>query len=213
VSSPDGSVAQMFPRATAAGRYAAAIVGAGVIGALVWMFVLQEGHTGQILGVTWTQHDFPDGLGQAFGAEDTARAGLFLTLALGVIVAAVFALIERRLPGHGLVKGLWFAPLLFLTWGLVFTPLVDSRQVQVEAEFFFLPTGFFGVDAGGRTIISGVVASVLAGLVIARIFPLMREAPWWQEHPAAGAGFGVITPEGLLELPEERAEQGGERAR
>lgn len=213
MSSLDGSIAQMFPRATAAGRYAAAVVTAGVIGALVWMFVLQEGHTGRIFGVTWTQHDFPDGLGLTFGAEDTARAGLFLTLGLGVIVAAVFALVERRLPGSGLVKGLSLAPLLFLAWGLVFTPLVDSRQVKVEAEFVFLPTGFFGVDAGGRTIISGVLASVLTGIVIARIISLLREASWWQDHPSTDHGFGADTPAVLLELAEERAEQGGERAR
>jgi hypothetical protein len=111
------------------------------------------------------------------------------------------------------VKGLWFAPLLFLAWGLVFTPLVNSRQVQVDAEFVFLPTGFFGVDAGRRTIISGVIASVLAGLVIARIITLLCEASWWQDHPSTGHGFGADTPAVLLELAEERAEQRDERAR
>ena len=130
MSSPDGSIAEAFPRATAAGRSAAAIVVAGAIAALAWMFVLQEGHTGRIFGVTWTQHDFPDGLGNAFGANDAARTGLYLTLGLGVIVAAIFALIERRLPGRGLVKGLSLALLLFLAWGLLFTPLVNSRSEE-----------------------------------------------------------------------------------
>jgi hypothetical protein len=214
MSEPDGSIGQAFPRATAFGRYAAAIVVAGVIAALAWMFVLQEGHTGRVFGATWTQHDFPDGLGQAFGAADTARAGLYLTLALGVVVAAIFPLVERWLPGRGFVKGISFAALLFLAWGLLFTPLIDSRQVQRDAEFVFLPTGPFGVDAGGRTIISGAVASLLAGVIIARIIQVMRNANWWRPHPTAGvaldAAFGVSP---LLELPEQGSEQGGERAR
>ena len=214
MSAPESSVAQAYPGATTAGRHAAAIVVAGVIAALVWMFVLQEGHTGRIFGATWTQHDFPDGLGKAFGASDTSRTGMFLTLGLGVIVAAIFAIVERRLPGRGLAKGLWFAGLLFLAWGLVFTPLVNSRQVQVGAEYVFLPTGLFGVDAGSKTIISGAVASLVAGLIVARIIPLMRDATWWQAHPDVGHGLASEeTAAELLELAEKGAEQGGERAR
>lgn len=213
MSAPDGSIAQAFPRATSIGRHAAGIVAAGVIAALAWMFALQEGHTGNIFGAKWTEHDFPDALGNAFGVTETARAGLYLTLVLGVIVAVIFALVERWLPGRGIAKGVSFAALLFLAWGLLFTPLVDSRQLLRESEFVYLPTGFFGVDAGARTIISGAVASLLAGLIIARVVQVMRGAAWWQAHPVTGLGMNPEAGVNLLELAEQGSEQGGERPR
>jgi hypothetical protein len=218
MSEPDGSIAQAFPRATAIGRYVFAIVAAGVIAALAWMFVLAEGHTGTIFRAKWTKHDFPDGLGNLFGAADTARAGLYLTLVLGVIVAAIFPLVERWLPGRDLVKGISFAAPLFLAWGLLFTPLVDSRQeVLVKPEsvdFVYLPTGFFGVDAGARTIISGAVASLLAGIIIARVIQITRHADWWRPHPTAGVALDPnVGRDPLLELTEQGSEQGGERSR
>jgi hypothetical protein len=212
MSAPDGSIAQAFPRATAIGRHVAGIVGGGAIAALAWMFALQEGQTGSIFGAKWTEHDFPDALGNAFGAADTARAGLYLTLVLGVIVAAIFALVERWLPGRGLVKGISFAATLFLAWGLLFTPLIDGRKVQQGVEFVYLPTGLFGVHAGASTIISGAVASLLAGLVIARIIQTTREAEWWRAHET-GVGLTPAAVGELLEFPEEGSEQGGERPR
>ena len=205
----DATIAASFPGLVRIGRLVAATVLGGVVAALTWMFVLQEGHTGRIFGVTWTEHDFPDGLGNAFGATDTARAGLALTLVLGVVVATVYAVIEHRLPGPWIAKGLWFAPVLFLAWGLVFTPLVNSRQVLIDVDFMFLPTGAFGVEAGGKTILSGLAASLMASVILARVFVLGREATWWQGHPDVGHGLGDDrTMAALLELPEERTEQG-----
>lgn len=205
----DATIAASFPGLVRAVRLVATTVLGGVLAALTWMFVLQEGHTGSIFGVTWTEHDFPDGLGNAFGATDTARVGLALTLALGVIVATVYAVVEHRLPGNWIVRGLWFAPVLFLAWGLAFTPLVNSRQVLIDVDFVFLPTGPFGVEAGGKTIFSGLVASLMASLILARVLALGREATWWQGHPDVGHGLGDDrTMAALLELPEERAEQG-----
>lgn len=211
----DATVGAAFPRLVTAGRVVAAIVIGGVIAALAWMFVLQEGHTGNIFGATWTEHDFPDGIGHAFGAEDTARAGLYLTLALGVAAAALFVTVERWLPGRGIVKGLVFAPIPFLAWGLVFTPLVDSRQVLREAEFVFLPTGSFGVEAGGATIISGIAASIIASVILARVVSLARDTAWWQAHPDVGHGLSADRPAAvaLLELAEQRPEQGVEGPR
>jgi hypothetical protein len=209
----DATIGAAFPRLIVAGRRVAAIVVGGVLAALAWMFVLQEGHTGNIFGATWTDHDFADGLGHAVGAKDTAKAGLYLTLALGVLFAALYAGVERWLPGRGIVKGLVFSPIPFLAWGLVFAPLVNSRQVLREADFVFLPTGLFGVKAGGGTIISGIAASIIAGVIIARVAALARDAAWWQEHPNAGLGLGGDDPSGLLELAEERPEQGVEGPR
>lgn len=205
------SIADVYPRAVAAGRTVAAVLVSGALAGLVWMFVLQEAHTGRIFGATWTDHDFPDGLGHLFGADDTAHAGLYLTLGLGVLAALLFALIERFLPGRGVVKGLPFAAILFALWALVFTPLVDSRQVLVDADFAYLPTGFFGMEAGRATPVAGIVASLATGLLIARILPMMRGAAWWEPHPEIDHWGEVDSPD-LLELPEQRPEQGVERA-
>lgn len=219
MSAPDGSVAQAFPRATSIGRHVFGIVAAGVIAALAWMFILQEGQIGNIFGTKWTDHDFPDGLGNAFGAADTARAGLYLTLVLGVIVAAIFRLVERWLPGRHLIKGVSFAAALFLAWGLLFTPLVDSRQgvlvlPDATVKSIYLPTGLFGVDAGKGTIISGAVASLLAGIIIARVIQVTRNADWWRPHPTAGVALDPnVGTDPLLELTEQGSEQGGKRSR
>lgn len=207
----DATIGAAFPRLIVAGRRAAAIVVGGVLAALAWMFVLQEGHTGNIFREKWTDHDFADGLGHAVGAKDTAKAGLYLTLALGVLFAALYVTVERWLPGRGIVKGLVFAPLPFLAWGLVFTPLIDSRRVQRTDAY--LPTGLFGVEAGRATVISGIAASVFAGIILARVAALARDPAWWQEHPNVGAGLGGDDPSGLLELAEERPEQGVEGPR
>lgn len=179
------TVAAVFPRITRAGRWVAAIIGSGVFAAVVWMFALQEGHTGQIFGKTWTQSDFPDGLGHAIGADEPNRAGLVLGLMLGVAVALVYALVERFLPGRGIVKGLTFAAIPFLAWGLLYTRLINSREVLINDSIEYLETGAFASGAGGGTIVSAIVGSLLVGLILARVYPLMRGAEWWQEHPDA----------------------------
>jgi hypothetical protein len=212
MSDPDATIGAAYPRLVVAGRWAAGIVLAGLLAALAWLFVLQEGNTGNIFGATWTDHDFPDGLGNTLGAEETARVGLYVTLLMGVVAAGLFAALRHRLPGRGLVKGLIFAPLPFLAWGLLFTPLVDSRQIidRTTAEYVYLPTGVFGWDAGHGTIISGAVAAIVAGLIMARVLDLAVTPAWWQAHPSAGHGLAE-DPAALLELPEQGTQQGIER--
>ena len=208
MNAPDASIGGTYPRLVTAGRWVAGVVVGGIFAALAWLFVLQEGNTGNIFGATWTDHDFPDGLGNALGAEHTARTGLYVTMLFGIVAAALFALFRNRLPGRGIVKGLAFAPLPFLLWGLLFTPLVDSRQLvdRVTADYRYLPTGFFGLDAGAGTIVSGAIAALAAGAIIARILDLAVTPEWWHEHPAAGHSLNT-DPTGLLELPEQRPEE------
>ncbi len=202
------TLAASFPRLVGAARVAGGIVLGGVMAAAAWMFVLQEGHTGRIFGQTWTEHDFPDGIGNAVGATDTARTGLYLTLLLGIAVAALYSVVQRWIPGRWAVRGLWFSVPLFVCWGLVFTPLVNSRQVLRDADFVFLPTGVFGAEAGNATVFSGVAASLIAGLLLARIDALARDAAWWQEHQVIVDGLDEEGAAELLELAEERPEQG-----
>lgn len=210
----DDLIEGTFPRLVHAGRWAAAVVVSGALAAMAWMFILQEGHTGRIFGRTWTDHDFPDGLGNLVGAEDTARAGLWLTLGLGVLLALVYVLVERRLPGRGTLKGVAFAPFLFLSWGLVFTPVVNSRQVLQGAEIVYLPTGAFAWEAGTGAIPLAIAASLVAGALLARVTTMMRGAAWWHEHPPLAHGVAdEATAEQLLELAEQRPQERVEGAR
>lgn len=215
MTTQDATIGGSFPTLVAVTRWASAVVFGGLFAAVAWLFVLQEGQAGRIFGVSWTDHDFPDGLGNAVGASRTARTGLYLTLAIGVAVALIYGAVERRLPGRGAVKGLSFAPALFLAWGLLFTPLIDSRQIQeVTGDFAYLPTGVFGTKAGAATIVSGIVASVVASVILARVYSLMRDADWWQAHPSVGHGLGGDGAGAeLLELAEQRPEQGVEGPR
>lgn len=212
MSGPDASIGGAFPRVVIAGRWMAGITLSGIFAAMAWLFVLQEGNTGNIFGATWTDHDFPDGLGHALGAEETARVGLYVTILIGIATAGVFALLRSHLPGRGLVKGLVFAPLPFLAWGLLFTPLVDSRQLvdRTTAEYVYLPTGLFGLDAGPGTVVSGAIAAIAAGVIIARVLDLATKPTWWQAHPLAGHGLSA-DPSALLELPEQGAKKRIER--
>ncbi len=215
MSDPDRAdrIDATFPGAVRAARLAASVAVGGALGALTWLFAFNEFHRGRIFGVQWTEHDFPDGLGHAFGAEETARAGLYLTLVLGVVAAGVYLAVERRLPGRGLVKGLMFAPVLFLAWGLVFCTAVNARQVLLQDNFVYLPTGLFGWSSDKRTILLGAAASMATGVVIARVTALMRDASWWREHPPEEGLLDQQAAAELLELPEQRRQEGVEGAR
>lgn len=208
MSEPANTFSAQYPRAAAMARWGAAVVLAGGLAALAWLFVMQEGLDGQIVRRTWTEHDFAGGLGHALGGAAPARTGLYATLAVGAAAALLFAAMERVLPMRGWRKGIAFAPVLFLAWAFVFCPLVDARRILEGAEFLYLPNGPFGADAGRATFLSAVVASLFAGMIIARVLPMVRDAAWWEPHPEASRRADHA---GLLELPEERPEQGVER--
>ncbi len=212
------TIGTTLPRLTRVARWAAAVVVSGVFAAVAWMFVLQEVHTGQIFGRSGSQSNFPEGLGLAIGAEEPNRAGGLLGIGLGIAFAMLFAVVERFLPGRGWRKGLTFAVLPFLAWGLLYTPFANSREVvtmdpvdpsgSTILSIDFASTGPFGWGAGRGTIPAAVVASLLAGLLLARLFPLMRGESWWKEHPVEPSGLDV---DDLLELSKKRTEQGGKR--
>jgi hypothetical protein len=219
---------EAFPRGMRVARWVAAILVSGVLASLFWLFCMQEGYGGQILNRTWTDHAFDQGLGNAIGASSHALGGFYLSMVLGVAAAALFALLEPVLPGRGWIKGLAFAPIPFLVWGLVFCPLVNADRTPQSEGFLYSPSGLFGVDSGIATIVSGAVASVAAGLVLARVLPMVREASWWDPHVEERVELREQTlatieladePQlleladetQLLELPEQGAEERVER--
>lgn len=195
-----------------AARWVCAVLFASVVGGAFWMAIIEEGHGGHILGTTWTSHDFPDGLGNALGAQalEPARRGMWGTLVLATLTVLLFAAIERFLPGKRWHKGLSFAPIPFLLWGLVFCPLVNAKQIlPADGNYVYLPSGLFGTASSLGTIASGAVAAIGASLVIARIYQLVRTEHWW-ERASTNAEFIVDHSVGpLLELPEQGAEQRG----
>lgn len=231
----EATIEDHFPWIVRTVRTLTAVVFAGMLGAVFWLSIMQEGNAGRIFEHTWTSHDFPDGLGNALGADEPARTGLVATVGLGILLTVVFALIERWLPGRGWAKGLAFAPVLFLLWGLVFCPLVDAHQVLEADDFAYRSSGLFASTSGAGTLVSAAVASLATGIVIARVLQLARTPEWWRPHahtreivladPGGGeilevtfaddlAGHRSLEAETeLLELPEQGPEQRGERAR
>ncbi|HRC08083.1 MAG TPA: hypothetical protein PLV41_07700 [Miltoncostaeales bacterium] len=195
-----------------AARWVCAVVFAAIIGGAFWMAIIEEGHGGHILGTTWTSHDFPDGLGNALGASaEPARKALWGTLVIAIGVVLLFAAMERLLPGKEWRKGLSFAPIPFLLWGLVFCPLVDAKQTQdpIDGRFIYSPSGLFGTESSLTTMLSAAVAALGASLAIARIYQLVRSAEWW-EPASLDAEFIIDHDVGpLLELPEQGTEQSG----
>ena len=200
------TIADRFPTFVHVTRLVTALVTSGLLGALFWLAVMQEGNAGRIFNHTWTGHDFPDGLGAALGYHSHARAGFVATIILFIGVAIVFALIERFLPGRGWVKGLSFAPLIYLAWGLVFAPLIHAHQVLQGDDYAYLPDTIFATRSGRWTLVSAAVASVAAGVVIARGLQLVRDADWWREKdPAEIAGTTALSGmPGLIAAQEDR---------
>ncbi len=202
-------LADRFPRAIAAMRGISAILAAGTLGAFFWLTIMQEGNAGRIFNRRWTEHDFPDGLGAALGAEEHARVGLVATVVLGIGMTILFALVERFLPGRGWLKGLAFAPIIFLMWGLLFAPLVHSHQVLQDDDYAYLADTVFATRSGGWTLASAAAASIVAAIIIARVLQLVRSAYWWEEKdPSRYQSLLDDTPLALPSLAasqEERA--------
>ncbi len=221
-----------YPGLVRAARWVAAVLMAALLATAFWLFLMQEGHTGRIFNHSWTDHDFPDGLGNALGAKDPARTGLVATFVVAIAVVLLFALVERHLPGPGWVKGLAFAPVIVLLWGLVFCPLVNARQIlQSDGAYVYLESGVFGAGSGVGAFLSALGASLVTGIVLARGLQLCRSQAWWSPADTSrdfivdrGSGTLLEIPDlpgaapttatgrpDLLELAEERTEQRGER--
>ena len=96
----------------------------------------------------------------------------------------------------------------FLVLGLVFAPIADARLDT--------PTGLFGVDAGGLTVVVLGVSAMGFGLVAARCYDLIVDPDWWRQREATLDEMLEVVDDVLeepsLELPEKGPEQGGVRA-
>lgn len=154
----------------AVARRVAAVLLAGILGAAAWLIVAQES-----VKQGYTSHGVNDGMGVLLGGEgeDMRRLGLLGTAVAGVALALLHGLAARYPPRHWARRGVVTGVVLFLVWGLVFGPLVAGSAVDV-------PAGLFGREGGAGTVPCIAVASLTAGMVIARIHDLVAGRDWWE---------------------------------
>jgi hypothetical protein len=187
-----------WPTVVVVARHVVAVVVAGGLSGVVWLIVMQEG-----VRQGWMDHDFNQAMGELLpGGGDAARIGLRWTMVVAVGLAALYALVEPRLTRGAWRRGLWWAWVPFLLWGLVLAPLAGSR---LDDD----PGGLFGVDGGASSIFVGAAAAVLTALTLARCYDLMRRSWWWRPRRVEQereATVEALTTPGSLELPEERPE-------
>src|SRR5436190_9344951 len=184
--------------AAAIGRRAAGVVVGSGLGALLWLIILQEG-----VRHGWTDQNFTSDMGLLVQSAEGSptQAGLRLTLLSGLVLGVLYVPLAELWVRSRWVRGLVYAVVPFLAWGLVFCPLVAGR---IDGE----PSAPFGADAGAATIVLAAVASLAYALALARAYGLMREPAWWR--PRARPSIEEterLVDDASLELAEERAEQ------
>jgi hypothetical protein len=158
------------PRVPRIAREVLAVLVAGLLTGIAWLIPIQEAAK-----KGWTDHEFNSALGEMLGAtgEGIPRWGLVATLALGVLTAMAHALVSVRAHRHWLVQGLVTGVALFLLWGLVFSPMVERRGIDV-------PAGVFGAQAGTSALVWVGLSALAAAVMVGRVYSLMRGADWWE---------------------------------
>jgi hypothetical protein len=177
------------------------VVVGGVVGAAVWLVVVQEGRN-----LDLTDLDFVRAMALAFGADavdrrGTGSAGLYFSLAAGALLVLIQAALiprvarlrDRPWPLQAVPLGI----VAFLLWGVVLSP---SR-----------PSGFLGLDAGGATsplvFLAGAAAFAIAAW---RCYTLITGAEWWQdkEQDLTRSLDQIEAKPRSLELTEQGPEEG-----
>lgn len=199
-------------------RFVVAVVVAAAVGTAIFLVMVQGSfHKG------YTDLDFNHVLGTAVKGTtlkdtqarealglvgDTAGpVGLYSGLLGAAVLMAIYGLVIRRVHRHWALTGLGLGVVTFLVIGLA-APIADVRQDE-------FPTGLFGVDAGGFTVVVLGLSALGFGLVAARCYDLIASADWWEPTESVLDDVELVTDvdgEGSLELPEQGPEQGGVRA-
>jgi hypothetical protein len=170
-------------------RRLAAVVTAGVLGAIVWLIIVEEERFvpealdfNHLLGelVLGPGHETARSDGPlALVGDPVAPTGFGVTCLFGVALAVLHMLVVEpalgrvpRMRRSLLLRALPVALIAYVLWGLVFTAVVQAR-LDVDA-------GPFGVDGSGATPVTYAVAAFLTGIVIVRAVELVRTAEWWR---------------------------------
>lgn len=202
-----------LPRVPAIARGLTGVLFGGAIVAIVFLICVQgsfhKGYTGfdfaHALGTaiegTATEQNQSEALGVI--GDSVGPTALWATVAGGIALMAVHALVivplvRRRWQ----VQGVVLAVVMFLAIGLLYVPYVDA---QLDS-----PIGPWGSDQGGWTPFVFAASSLIASLVGARCYDLARRPGWWRPERVADDQLTELTgiDTQLLELPEERREQG-----
>ena len=184
-----------------AAREVTAVVGAGVLGAVAWLIIVQEGENKGL-----TELDFARGLALSVGADGVNRqevgsTGFYATIVLGVALMALHAILVPRF-----VRRQWWWQAVpvglaaFLLWGLAFSPV--------------RPSGVLGLEAGGVvSMLVFLVGAAAFAIIGVRVYTLVSRADWWEakEDRLEEELDQLAEQQRLLELPEERREEGGVR--
>ncbi|HET6692144.1 MAG TPA: hypothetical protein VFG74_14905 [Miltoncostaeaceae bacterium] len=205
-----------LPGLPALARAAAGVLFGGAVVAIVFLICVEgsfhQGYTdfdfahvfGTAIKGTATEEHGSEALGVV--GDSVGPTALWATVVCGIVLMAVHALVivplvRRRWE----VQGLALAVVMFLAIGLVYVPYVDGRLDT--------PIGAWGSDQGGSTPFVFAASSVIASLVGARCYDLARSARWWRPERVVDEQLTELTgiDTELLELPEERREQGAVR--
>jgi hypothetical protein len=201
--------------AAGARRLAGVVIGGG-LGAVLWLIVMQDGYQRGFFGRRWSHQDFASAMGKLLGgAEGNIRQrGFYITLVIAAVVVLAYGIaidaLGSRLPQRWVLQAIGLAVVVFLLWGLVFSPIVAAREATEKG-------GVFGIDAGGTTWLVALLASLAFAVVAVRIYRLMTAADWWIpgrrkiEASATLEAMGVADAETdaltSLELAEELREK------
>ncbi len=206
-------------RARSMGRFVVGVLVASVMGSVVFLIMVQgsfrKGHTdldfNHVLGtmVKGTAEETSGNQGALGVVGDTAGpTGFYATLVGAIVLLIVYGLVVRLVRRHWAIQGVGLGLVTFLVLGLVFAPIADARLDT--------PTGLFGVDAGGLTVVVLGVSAMGFGLVAARCYDLIVDPGWWRQREATLDEMLEVVDDVLeepsLELPEKGPEQGGVRA-
>ncbi|MDX6555754.1 MAG: hypothetical protein QOD86_1949 [Miltoncostaeaceae bacterium] len=182
-------------------RQVLGVAAGGVIGAAVWLVVVQEGRN-----LDLTNLDFVRAMALVFQADGadrraTGSAGLYVTLGAGVLLvliqAALLPLVPRLRGRSWWLQAVPLGIVGFLLWGVVLSP---AR-----------PSGFLGLDAGGATspvvFLAGAAGFAIAGW---RCYTLISGAEWWEdkEQDLTRSLEQIEGQPRSLELAEQGPEQG-----
>jgi MFS family permease len=157
-------------RALRAGREALAVLTAAGVAGVVFLLIVQEAY---IKG--WTEHQFNAAMGVAVGAggpDEIKHEGFLATMLVFLVLALAFALLRPAMPRAWWGRGLLAGAVMLAGWGLLLGPYVQGRSD--------IPSGAFAHEASWQTVPLFVVACAVAGLVLARVHDLVRDAAWWE---------------------------------
>lgn len=208
-ASGEEALRRVWTRGRLATRYLTALVLATIAGGVVWLTTLSLFKEAGFEPVDFAR-ELALGLGVEGRRQTVGVAGLGATLAaffgIAVVQAAIVEpLIARRAGGPA------DAPPHLLRFGPA------AALILGVAGFVAAPimgVGVLGLSESLSTTVAFVVATAAAAIVLVRVYSLVVSPRWWEpKDEGVQHAFAEEPRGGLLELPEQGGEEGGEGTR